>query len=248
MEPNVNPEPGNRSTASASSAPGSVASPTSAVTNAVPTPAASADEQAAPDATSGNSEQALPSAAKPARARKPRRRFVGPPEPTRQERREQMAASGDVQGLWRMLLEAEDWKSARLSDAFRDLYRGVENCARRRPAELSQILFAQMVSTEAYILLRAESFFLKNWQTREEYPGTATSDVPPDLVKHLSRLQELRGDLVEVLLAQAHAARMWALARRPKRKQLSKKQQQQGGAPPGLNGQLNGTLDSQRFY
>src|SRR5262245_16626219 len=78
-------------------------------------------------------------------------------KPTIAETREEMARTGDVEGLWRVIVE-NNWTMVNQPECFDLLLRAVEVAARQDPTRFSRALLARMLSLTTYLVLRGHYY------------------------------------------------------------------------------------------
>lgn len=129
------------------------------------------------------------------------------------EERELMASTGDVEGIWQILVTAQpamiDW-----GEVFQLLLRAVEVRSRTDPAGFAEEMFSRMFSLTSYLTLRshhhARRLIVRHDRSRRD---CGAAELPRELELVLPRLIELQTHLAEIAHARASVARLWELAR-----------------------------------
>lgn len=136
------------------------------------------------------------------------------------EQREQMAAAGDVEGLWDVIRQA-DWGMVDLQHCFKLLMRAIEKRSCERAHEFSEMMFPRMLSLTSFLMFRAH-FIVHN--QFEQYDRAMQSQGPPAFPPKLEdihpRLFELQRHVGELLETRARTSRLWELARIKRRKNV----------------------------
>jgi hypothetical protein len=122
----------------------------------------------------------------------------------------QMAAVGDVEGLWH-ILRTVNWSMSDHGELFRLLLRAIEVAAARDPAAFAAETLARLVGLGTYLALRAQYAVLHALNRADQVHGTAPAGLPAELERLLPKVYEVQGHLAEMLVAQASAARLWEL-------------------------------------
>jgi hypothetical protein len=122
----------------------------------------------------------------------------------------QMAAAGDVAGLWH-ILRTSKWSMSDHGELFRLLLQAIEVASSRDPATFAADVLARLVGLGTYLALRAQYAVLHAVDRADQPRGVAPAGLPAELERLLPRLYEIQGHLAELLVAQASAARLWEL-------------------------------------
>lgn len=135
------------------------------------------------------------------------------------EQREQMAAAGDVEGLWAFICRA-DWGLHDLPQAFKLLLKAIEVAGQKDPERFSRDIFAHMVALPAYLIFRTHYYI---GTLLSQYDRVTQSNGPPSLStelmeKFVPRLVELQTHVAALAESQARTARLWELTRRKRQK------------------------------
>src|SRR5262245_20399084 len=143
------------------------------------------------------------------------RELTGPMKPlTIAEERERMAASGDVEALWQLLLRGRaldfDWE-----EVFGLLLRAIETRGRRDPVGFAGEMLARALTLTSYLVFRGHHHAIRLLAMHDRSDrGRGSAELPRDLAElFLPRLVELQRHLIEVASAQASVARQWELAK-----------------------------------
>jgi hypothetical protein len=129
------------------------------------------------------------------------------------ETREQMAVSGDIDGLFSLLSISccgdIDWEAT-----FKLLTRAITVRSQRDPAAFVGEMYHRMHGFVSFLVLRSHICAGKLIaQHDRSMRGAATAELPRSLETVLPQLIELQQHLSEIASAQASTARSWALAR-----------------------------------
>lgn len=157
----------------------------------------------------------------------------GPATPSFDETCAHMAQAGDVEGLWRILADA-DWTMLDLPTTFKHLQRAVEVASRADPAAFADALFTRILAFGHYLLLRGQ-FYVTAVTARHDAAArgrgpTGLADEVTDAL--LPPLLDLQRQLAETAEAQARTARTWGLARKKKAPPSAPSSRTAGGPPP----------------
>jgi hypothetical protein len=148
-------------------------------------------------------------------------------KPSIAEAREQMARSGDVDGLMELLLSTS-WSMVDLEGTFKLLFRAIRVSSQADPIKFSAGLFQRMLGLTSYLTFRTHYYAHQLVLNRDaNVNGTGTYDLCQVVTdKILPRLIELQGHAADLAQAQAHTARLWeiALEKRAKNDRRSRKQ------------------------
>ena len=128
------------------------------------------------------------------------------------ETREEMAQSGDVDGLWRLLTTSLPIMLD-LELTFKLLARALEVRSRQDPAGFASEVFSRLVSFTSYLLLRSH-MHASRLLGQYDRSGRGIAELPRELADVvLPRILQLQDHLAEMLALQATTARSWALTR-----------------------------------
>ena len=154
------------------------------------------------------------------------------------ETREQMAVSGDIDGLFSLLAISFcsdiDWEAT-----FKLLTRAINVRSRRDPVAFVDEMYHRMHGFVSSLVLRSHLCVGKLIvQHDRSMRGAGTAELPRSLETVLPQLIELQQHLSEIAIAQAGTARSWALARG---KQLANESE---FGPPRASGTSSGQSEA----
>src|SRR5262249_30073049 len=133
-------------------------------------------------------------------------------KPTIAEAREEMARTGDVDGLWRVLTTSVPGLFG-VEETFQLLARAIQVRSRHAPAAFAAELYSRMVGFVGYLTMRTHLYAGRLVAVHDRY-GRGFAELPRELTELvLPRLVQLQEHLGELLSAQAATARLWALTR-----------------------------------
>src|SRR5262249_11926055 len=128
------------------------------------------------------------------------------------ETREEMAQSGDVDGLW-LLLTTSLPIMLDMEATFKLLARAIEVRSRQHPAGFASEVFSRLVSFTSYLLLRSH-MYASRLLGQSDRSGRGVAELPRELADVvLPRILQLQDHLGELLALQATTARSWALTK-----------------------------------
>jgi hypothetical protein len=128
------------------------------------------------------------------------------------ETREQMALSGDVDGLWKLLSEVSP-SVTDIESTFKLLARALDVRSQRDPAAFAAEVFGRMVGFTSYLMLRTH-MYAHRLVRQHDHASRGFADLPRGLTDTiLPQLLEMQQNLTEMLTAQASVARQWTLTR-----------------------------------
>jgi len=190
------------------------------------------------DAEPGCSEQAT----NPAPAtRKRRPRQLSPYECWKQ-----MAASGDVEGLWKIIRDTP-WSNLDFNLMFKFLQKACEVACQNDPVQFVENLYGRMISFSAYLVLRSQNVAENLIDTHDRVTSSyGHRPWPEELTqKVLPQVTELQGHLADLVEHYERTSRMWELARRSRRKN-ERAEQQHDPTPEEVTEPTNGDEMEQR--
>jgi hypothetical protein len=176
---------------------------------------------------------------------KPRRTKRARP-PSLSEQYRHTAATGDLDGLLRLITE-QPCCLLGPDEPGRLLLQAIEVRAKQDPARFADELFTRLFAFASYLLLRAQMYTASRiaQHDRDRGPRGLPDLADPVLERCLARLLELQTHVAELSQAQASTARLWELTRQKKqendqRERAARKRRE----PASENGALNGHTES----
>ena len=165
-------------------------------------------------------------------------------KPTVAQIREEMADDGDVEGLW-ALLSTTNWNLLDLPETFRLLQHAIRVGSHKNPRRFAAEMFERMVAATSNLMLRTQ-FYLQQIMSRSDMDPSnrGPGDLPWEIIDRLQpRLVELQRAVGELLVGQAHTARVWELVLEKKMNRVrTRKRTPKIVERPKIHGKVAGLL------
>jgi hypothetical protein len=163
--------------------------------------------------------------------------------PSLSEQYRHSAATGDLDGLLRLIAE-QPGCLLDPDEPGRLLLQAIEVRAKQDPARFADELLTRMFAFSGYLLFRAQMYAASRiaQHDRDRGPRGLPDLADPALERCLARLLELQTHVAELSQAQASTARLWELTRQKKqendqRERAARKRREPASENSALNGQ-----------